>query len=133
MRRPPSTTRTYTLFPYTARFRSHALAPAARVALDRVAGEQIGALEHVVQGQQHLAQVHRRRQPHAGPVGHERRGRRGIAILAGQGVQVLGGLLEALVLLRSEEHTSEIQSLMRISVAVFVLKKKDTSRPTYTV
>src|SRR3546814_4026535 len=91
------------------------------------------------------------------PVGHERRGRRGIAILAGQGVQVLGGLLEALVLLqaadkvrarvvfqrlvlgrarqqhprldlgqdRSEEHTSELQSLMRNSYADFYWQKKN--------
>src|SRR3546814_3433811 len=34
------------------------------------------------------------------------------------------GVLEALVLTRSEEHTSELQSLMRISSAVFCLKKK---------
>src|SRR3546814_1746863 len=34
---------------------------------------------------------------------------------------------------RSEEHTSELQSLMRISYAVFCLKKKNTShRNTYT-
>src|SRR3546814_7827617 len=32
----------------------------------------------------------------------------------------------ALVYLRSEEHTSELQSLMRISYAVFCLKKKNT-------
>src|SRR3546814_4233459 len=32
------------------------------------------------------------------------------------------------VLVRSEEHTSELQSLMRISYAVFCLKKKKTSR-----
>src|SRR3546814_7552280 len=36
---------------------------------------------------------------------------------------------------RSEEHTSELQSLMRISYAVFCLKKKntniDTNKPTY--
>src|SRR3546814_4007093 len=32
------------------------------------------------------------------------------------------------VLLRSEEHTSELQSLMRISYAVFCLKKKNTVR-----
>src|SRR3546814_4568517 len=40
---------------------------------------------------------------------------------------------------RSEEHTSELQSLMRISYAVFCLKKKkkkntyQTSQPTYTI
>src|SRR3546814_5007822 len=33
---------------------------------------------------------------------------------------------------RSEEHTSELQSLMRISYAVFCLKKKKYARPTYT-
>src|SRR3546814_1048440 len=31
---------------------------------------------------------------------------------------------------RSEEHTSELQSLMRISYAVFCLKKKNTKQPT---
>src|SRR3546814_2503896 len=35
------------------------------------------------------------------------------------------GLRPALVLSRSEEHTSELQSLMRISYAVFCLKKKN--------
>src|SRR3546814_1403061 len=33
---------------------------------------------------------------------------------------------------RSEEHTSELQSLMRISYAVFCLKKKNTDNYTYT-
>src|SRR3546814_5635173 len=34
---------------------------------------------------------------------------------------------------RSEEHTSELQSLMRISYAVFCLKKKKTNRIEYTL
>src|SRR3546814_1045922 len=34
---------------------------------------------------------------------------------------------------RSEEHTSELQSLMRISYAVFCLKKKKYSTPSYTI
>src|SRR3546814_3782389 len=34
------------------------------------------------------------------------------------------------VLFRSEEHTSELQSLMRISYAVFCLKKKNTTHTT---
>src|SRR3546814_6903127 len=33
---------------------------------------------------------------------------------------------------RSEEHTSELQSLMRISYAVFCLKKKNTTKQNYT-
>src|SRR3546814_10897696 len=41
--------------------------------------------------------------------------------------QMLGGLIMFLsFLMRSEEHTSELQSLMRISYAVFCLKKKNT-------
>src|SRR3546814_8034124 len=34
---------------------------------------------------------------------------------------------------RSEEHTSELQSLMRISYAVFCLKKKKTTMQTYQI
>src|SRR3546814_7568431 len=34
--------------------------------------------------------------------------------------------------MRSEEHTSELQSLMRISYAVFCLKKKKQKKPRYT-
>src|SRR3546814_8958099 len=40
-------------------------------------------------------------------------------------------MLETTILLRSEEHTSELQSLMRISYAVFCLKTKNHT-PTYT-
>src|SRR3546814_5476803 len=39
-----------------------------------------------------------------------------------------GKTLVALMALRSEEHTSELQSLMRISYAVFCLKKKSTQQ-----
>src|SRR3546814_5791796 len=45
-------------------------------------------------------------------------------------VQPVSGLVAARVpaVLRSEEHTSELQSLMRISYAVFCLKKKNTTQ-----
>src|SRR3546814_8911884 len=43
-----------------------------------------------------------------------------------QGKECVIGYLE-----RSEEHTSELQSLMRISYAVFCLKKKITNQHTY--
>src|SRR3546814_6204809 len=36
---------------------------------------------------------------------------------------------QAVTACRSEEHTSELQSLMRISYAVFCLKKKKTTKP----
>src|SRR3546814_2724948 len=77
IRRPPRSTRTDTLFPYTTLFRSGSRCPRA----DR-------------RGSPSPSRGSRRGAP-------ERRGRR-----------------------RSEEHTSELQSLMRISYAVFCLKKK---------
>src|SRR3546814_4033902 len=40
--------------------------------------------------------------------------------------RLCAGSLPAALLTRSEEHTSELQSLMRISYAVFCLKKKNT-------
>src|SRR3546814_8472642 len=43
--------------------------------------------------------------------------------LAGDQLQIIAGMKP----LRSEEHTSELQSLMRISYAVFCLKKKKTT------
>src|SRR3546814_5779291 len=46
----------------------------------------------------------------------------------GGGIEGLGGLIAGLG--RSEEHTSELQSLMRIPYAVFCLKKK-TTKTTY--
>src|SRR3546814_4076809 len=82
IRRPPRSTRTDTLFPYTTLFRS------------RIGDPLIGVL-HIIGGQ--LAHVVR---PHD-------------ALLQGE-----------LDMGRSEEHTSELQSLMRISYAVFCLKKK---------
>src|SRR3546814_8378269 len=52
----------------------------------------------------------------------------GIAVLSANGYAPVPGLLFATTgvfsLLRSEEHTSELQSLMRTSYAVFCLKKK---------
>src|SRR3546814_2147130 len=89
IRRPPRSTRTDTLFPYTTLFRSV------------VAGEP----------PRHLGQV----------VGPEREELRGPGDLAGRdgGPGQLDHRAD-----RSEEHTSELQSLMRISYAVFCLKKK---------
>src|SRR3546814_6398696 len=52
----------------------------------------------------------------------------GIHPIAGQGLNLglrdVAALAECIVDARSEEHTSELQSLMRISYAVFCLKKK---------
>src|SRR3546814_1269573 len=97
IRRPPRSTRTDTLFPYTTLFRSD------------LAGEAGSGLALVV--------VVARR----AICGPERRAhRRGRPARD----QLHPGLLGRLG--RSEEHTSELQSLMRISYAVFCLKKKKT-------
>src|SRR3546814_5201118 len=89
IRRPPRSTRTDTLFPYTTLFRS---------GLDG--------------GEPRLVQI---------------LGDRALRPVGGvDDVAEAGGALGArpVVQLRSEEHTSELQSLMRISYAVFCLKKK---------
>src|SRR3546814_2928206 len=93
IRRPPRSTRTDTLFPYTTLFRSR--------------GEP---------------RAHRQRSHH-GHSGHGR-GRDHLVRLGdgGPGRQRRGDRD------RSEEHTSELQSLMRISYAVFCLKKKNKEK-----
>src|SRR3546814_5997962 len=96
IRRPPRSTRTDTLFPYTTLFRS--------AEADRVGGGQLFA-EHDHRQQE----LDRRRD-----ILKEAQGRIGQPLRRG-GEQ------------RSEEHTSELQSLMRISYAVFCLKKKKNS------
>src|SRR3546814_6887012 len=83
IRRPPRSTRTDTLFPYTTLFRSHHRP-------DRLMEE----------GEVVAAHGHRRLQA------------------------------ELALVRRSEEHTSELQSLMRISYAVFCLKKKNNIKPS---
>src|SRR3546814_6245221 len=98
IRRPPRSTRTDTLFPYTTLFRS----------------EQHG------RGQ---CRGERRRGGAAQP---DRRDRLAAALCGTRGQRGgdpwRGGA-------RSEEHTSELQSLMRISYAVFCLKKKNILDP----
>src|SRR3546814_2096340 len=105
MRRPPGTKRTDTLLPYPTLFRSGFMKAVA----DADSGQILGA-----------------------------------AILGVEGDEAIHGILDAInagipyatlqwavpihptvsELIRSEEHTSELQSLMRISYAVFCLKKK---------
>src|SRR3546814_16680418 len=104
IRRPPRSTRTDTLFPYTTLFRSAARAAGLR---------RPGPHGPVVRA--HLLDVPGVRARHA----HELGGR------------PPGGRLHARPG-RSEEHTSELQSLMRISYAVFCLKKK-TYKPTTNI
>src|SRR3546814_9969046 len=106
IRRPPRSTRTDTPFPYTTLFRSR--------------GGQQGDCGLAVVRANRLEARHRQ---HEIPEGRELddqdavgRGRHGT--YGGEGCPA--GTLRS----RSEEHTSELQSLMRISYAVFCLKKK---------
>src|SRR3546814_5270821 len=107
MRRPPRSTRAATLFPSTTLFRSGErpgqwVRHRAAVAFDRWQAHTCGRLRL------------RRRALGAGCADHHRHhaARVGDSPVAGS---------------RSEEHTSELQSLMRISYAVFCLKKKKTT------
>src|SRR3546814_4719116 len=101
IRRPPRSTRTDTLFPYTTLFRSLGVV-------------RIGAYRGVAQllGNQHRGVV----VDALGDGRHDAQLEQRLDHVAALHRQLLGE--------RSEEHTSELQSLMRISYAVFRLKKK---------
>src|SRR3546814_5187381 len=98
IRRPPRSTRTDTLFPYTTLFRS---GEDVRPFLQGLVTQDVLTLK---QGEARWA-----------------------VVLAAQGKALFDFLL------RSEEHTSELQSLMRISYAVFCLKKKNNHTPIAAV
>src|SRR3546814_2018565 len=85
IRRPPRSTRTDTLFPYTTLFRSAAGGGRVQPEVQKLAGQPVAGVVRRLARVQH----------------HQLRPRG-----------------------KSEEHTSELQSLMRISYAVFCLKKK---------
>src|SRR3546814_3582915 len=110
LRRPPRSTRTDTLFPYTTLFRS------ARAA----AGHD--RQRAVVGGER--AQVAQPPRPGEVPV-DARAGAARSRRAAGPGPRPADARADHP---RSEEHTSELQSLMRISYAVFCLKKKNTTQ-----
>src|SRR3546814_8095727 len=108
-RRPPVYTRTYTLFPYTPLFRS----PAVELRMQtRLKAVRAFARRHSID-----------RLACAAP-----RARVGLVTVGKAHLDTL----EALARLgRSEEHTSELQSLMRISYAVLCLKTKKTHSMPY--
>src|SRR3546814_3439290 len=132
IRLPPRSTRTDTLFPYTTLFRSpgrnahRSEAGRGRLALSALGRRrrvllEAGAwpLQHGMEREAGDAGQHSRRRDGDD---HERARRAGRADRrAAREPQDPGQL-------RSEEHTSELQSLMRNSYAVFCLKKKNTIR-----
>src|SRR3546814_7287533 len=100
IRRPPRSTRTDTLFPYTTLFRS----PFTTLHHPYYIARAFATLDHLSKGRAGWNIVTSSFDQEAQSYGRDR-------------------------LPRSEEHTSELQSLMRISYAVFCLKKK---KNTYT-
>src|SRR3546814_4628538 len=90
IRRPPRSTRTDTLFPYTTLFRSSVAISLVRQREQRKSGTKV----------------------------------------VGSYFHTKGNVIKEEEMRRSEEHTSELQSLMRISYAVFCLKKKKISTTT---
>src|SRR3546814_7098233 len=121
IRRPPRSTPTHTLFPYTTLFRSGRCRPAAAV------GRRTPDPSNPAQSGGQCHQVHPGRWPHCYP-GGGCRDWRDAAVSAGQWHRYVGSGsgagIDPLRAGRSEEHTSELQSLMRISYAVFCLKQK---------
>src|SRR3546814_4432473 len=103
IRRPPRSTRTDTLFPYTTLFRSPPCYGHSHQGNGTAFDQMIENLNPTlgrkpIPGRQQLIAVRRR---------------------------FLNKLCKIVWQRRSEEHTSELQSLMRISYAVFCLKKKN--------
>src|SRR3546814_2571863 len=106
IRRPPRSTRTDTLFPYTTLFRSSDV---------RRWGGGVPASWQLRQCIHAACVVQRPAAAGNLVVGQPQ------AVMAALGLGLVQPACE-----RSEEHTSELQSLMRISYAVFCLKKKNT-------
>src|SRR3546814_20376445 len=101
-RRPPKSTRTDTLFPYTTLFRLRGVDGETRRVHDLRGGDEDPVGSHCEQVVEVWVRTEVAR----------------VAVLVGA-VHVDQRHVQ-----RSEEHTSELQSLMRISYAVFCLKKK---------
>src|SRR3546814_3382010 len=106
IRRPPRSTRTDTLFPYTTLFRSRRSLDALSL-LRRHVGRHAAMVETLARPLSLWPARMAVAQPCPGQ--------------AATDASMTDG--------RSEEHTSELQSLMRISYAVFCLKKKKKRKP----
>src|SRR3546814_6531862 len=118
LRRPPSVTLTDTLFPYTTLFRSVGGEKRGRTELGEVGQDR--HLDRGLEAAVVVERAHRLGEDHVGAgldIGRRALDRRVDALRRGG---------------RSEEHTSELQSLMRTSYAVFCLKKKNIKQEETT-
>src|SRR3546814_4900204 len=129
IRPPPRSTRTYTLFPYTPLFRSPA--PAERAFTSPAIEAEISRVKAKIADPE-LAWLFENCYPNtldttvqAGTLD----GRPDTFVITGD-IEAMwlrdssAQVQPYIHLVRSEEHTSELQSLMRLSYAVFCLKKK---------
>src|SRR3546814_3452661 len=110
IRRPPRSTRTDTLFPYTTLFRSLRPDEGVEGDVDFLSVKLFGEIEEM-RFEQFLRRIEARTDAEIGGALQD------AAVWEAAGNRV-----------RSEEHTSELQSLMRISYAVFCLKKKKSTK-----
>src|SRR3546814_10726637 len=101
LRRPPRSTRTDTLFPYTTLFRSESRGEMGSAAFNSVMNSKSLGVQFNTD------------------LGAARK-----AVTRSSALLGAGRAAGTELVMRSEEHTSELQSLMRISYAVFCLKKK---------
>src|SRR3546814_3922634 len=130
---PPRSTRTDTLFPYTTLFRSPQIANQVG---DQIAEQHARRVPECQQGEQHVVL-----QQLFADLLVERPAALAEFLEAHLAVEEALGLyvmtadaeLEGERQDRSEEHTSELQSLMRISYAVFCLKKKNKKTNQSTI
>src|SRR3546814_7495023 len=127
IRRPPRSTRTDTLFPYTTLFRSRLRGFGGERVGEDERGEcaRVGAVADPARdAARQFDALHQRRRA--------RPGRDQIVIALGRsgapdGLAELGEHRGDILPLRSEEHPSELQSLKRISYAAFCLKKTNNT------
>src|SRR3546814_9152740 len=114
IRRPPRSTRTDTLFPYTTLFRSRRNGRRRRLHLcDSFEG--LSAFQAADKARHHNMDTPEKRRKYVCSLDVERQNLREFDF-----IEYHKGWIPE----RSEEHTSELQSLMRNSYAVFCLKKK---------
>src|SRR3546814_3823833 len=124
LRRPPGSHRTDTLFPYTTLFRSVDHVGAQQLGIEIHASTRRGAARDdeedraILVGEHLVVDARRAREVAAGEAHLAHRVDDRARVEAGD-VDMFDGRRQQLGLARSEEHTSELQSLMRISYDVF--------------
>src|SRR3546814_6491268 len=124
IRRPPRSTRTDTLFPYTTLFRSHPDGDDKKISTYTQAAQKVDDVQITGDGLLGLGRFSVNSWGVRWASGTTEQGSSGSGLLD-QNHRIIGTLSGGNGgCSRSEEHTSELQSLMRISYAVFCLNKK---------